>query len=115
MPSNVSPGVSSKKRHSFFGHFLSTKNLGLFRNKPSTSTTVDQPNPLSKQYQSQIDVNAEHTPVPACIGRGWLKKRAARPLSFDMDLVKDLLVQQDERRRLPFRDHSTLIEYLGLV
>ena len=109
MPSNVSPGVSSKKRHSFFGHFLSTKNFGLFRPKPSASAAVDQSNPLSKQYRSQIDVNAEQTPIPACIGRGWLKKRAARPLSFDLDLVKDLLIQQDERPRLPFRDLGTII------
>jgi hypothetical protein len=78
----------SKKRHSFFGYFFSTKNLSIFRNKSST-------NDSSKKYQSTTDINSEQTSIPVCISRGWLKKQTQRPSSLDLDLVKDLLINND--------------------
>lgn len=87
MASNVSGASSSKKRHSFLSSILSTKNLPMFRQK--NSSTHDEPKPLSKKFQSQLNVNKDSTSVPPCISRGWLKRRPQRPLSFDFDLVQN--------------------------
>ncbi|CAF1653209.1 unnamed protein product [Adineta ricciae] len=81
-----------KKRNAFLSHFLSTRNLSIFRNKTST-TTSNHTLPITKEsqhYKSQLNINTQSTPVPMCIGRGWLKKRMKRPVSLDLDLVKTL-------------------------
>ena len=83
---------ASKKRHSFFSNFLSSKNLSIFRNKTSTSHAGKE----SPHYKSQINLNTQQqaTPVPMCISRGWLKKRLKRPISLDLDLVRTFTTQQ---------------------
>ena len=34
--------------------------------------------------------------MPVCIGRGWLRKRLPRPISLDFDLIKDILINNDD-------------------
>jgi hypothetical protein len=102
----------SKKRHSFFSYFLSTKNLSIFRNKSSTTNDLSK---NSKHYQSQINIHSEQTQIPVCISRGWLKKRSQRPISLDLDLVKDFLVNNEGHsiEQQPFRKHlGTIMDYL---
>ncbi|CAF0899264.1 unnamed protein product [Adineta steineri] len=111
-----------KKRHTFLSHFLSTRNLSIFRNKPST--TVNNTLPISKEsphYKSQININTQQTPVPMCIGRGWLKKRLKRPVSLDLDLVQTLTQHSpinnyeetvEEYHQLPLNDIGTIMDRL---
>ena len=84
---------SSKKRHSFFSHFLSTKNLSIFRNNKSSTNEIFKD---TKHYQSQMDIHSEQNRVPLCIRRGWLRKQSQRPISLDLDLVKDILINNHE-------------------
>ena len=79
----------AKKRHSFLSHFLSTKNLSIFRTK---SPTID-----NKLYQSQNDIHFDQTSAPVCISRGWLKRHAQRPISFDLDLIKDSIINNHQQ------------------
>ncbi|UJR23292.1 hypothetical protein I4U23_026308 [Adineta vaga] len=93
---SATPGSANgpKKRNAFLSHFLSTRNLSIFRNK--TATTTNNTLPISKEsqhYKSQLNINTQQTPIPMCIGRGWLKKRMKRPVSLDLDLVKTLAQQ----------------------
>jgi hypothetical protein len=74
----------TKKRHSFFSHYFSTKNLSIFRNKSS------------KHYQSQIDINSQQTQIPICISRAWSKRHLQRPSSFDLDHFKNFLINNNE-------------------
>lgn len=97
---------SSKKRHSFLSQFLSTKNLSIFRTKSSANDIYKN----SKQYQSQVDINSEQTQIPICISRGWLKKHSQRPMSLDLELVKDLLINNNEQPSSPlFQKHRGMI------
>jgi len=82
----------AKKRNSFFSHFLSTKNLSIFRNKSLRNDISKN----TKLYQSHLDINSEQTQIPVCISRGWLKKRSQRPISLDLDIVKDFLINNNE-------------------
>ena len=106
---------SSKKRNTFFSHFLSTKNLSLFRNKPSITT--DNTINISKEckhYQSQININTDQTSVPICISRGWLKKRLQRPVSLDLDLVRSFITNNNgqliEQQPLPSKNIGTIMD-----
>ncbi|CAF0766700.1 unnamed protein product [Rotaria sordida] len=58
----------------------------------------------SQHYKSQINVNTQQTPVPMCIGRGWLKKQVKRPISLDLDLVKTIVQQPS------INNHEQLLE-----
>jgi len=83
----------TKKRHSFFSHYFSTKNLSIFRNKSS----INDISKNSKLYQSHHDINSEQRQTPICISRGWLKKRSSqRPISLDLDIIKDFLINNNE-------------------
>ncbi len=83
----------AKKRNSFLSHILSTKNLSIFRNKSS----INDISKNSKLYQSHHDINSEQRQIPICISRGWLKKRSSqRPISLDLDIVKDFLINNNE-------------------
>ena len=94
MTSAVGTTNPSKKRNTFFSNFLSGKHLSVFRNK--TATTTSNTKNASKEpqhYKSQMNVNTQQTPVPMCIGRGWLKKQLKRPTSLDLDFVKTFAQQ----------------------
>jgi hypothetical protein len=126
MASAASNTNGSKKRNTFFSHFLSSRNLSIFRNKtPTTTTTTNKTIPFSKDsqhYKSQITINTQQTPVPMCIGRGWLKKRSKRPLSLDLDLVKTLVQQSSinnneqlvEEQQQSLNDIGTIIDRLSI-
>jgi hypothetical protein len=87
---------SSKKRYTFFSNFIPTKNLSIFRNKSSTTDNLIHHMPQQpKFYNSQININTEQTSIPICISRGWLKRRSQRPMSLDLDLVRDFLINKD--------------------
>jgi hypothetical protein len=114
----------SKKRNTFFSQLLSSKNLSIFRNKTSTAA----PNSINvskeaQQYKSQINLNTQQTPVPMCIGRGWLKKRLKRPISLDLDLVKTFSQQSSinndgqlvEEHRQPLNDMGTIMDRLSVL
>lgn len=105
MASSNSNRNSSKKRHSFFSQFLSTKNLSIFRHKSSTNDTFKD----SKQYQSEIDITSDQTQVPICISRGWVKKHSQRPISLDLELVKDLLISNHNNEH--FIEQTSPISY----
>jgi hypothetical protein len=75
----------AKKRHSFLSHFLSTKNLSIFRSKSPTNNLSND----AKHYQSHIDIPSEQTSIPLCISRGWLKRHSQRPISLDLDLINN--------------------------
>ena len=118
----------SKKRNTFLSHFLPSKNLSIFRNKTSTNANT---NDLSKDkpiYKSQININTQpqpqqQTPIPMCIGRGWLKKRLKRPISLDLDLVKTFVdesignnseqAQHHEQYHQSLNDIGTLMDPLS--
>lgn len=91
MASAAGNAHASKKRNAFLSHFLSTRNLSIFRNKTSTTSNHTLPSAKDSQhYKSQVNITSQATPVPMCIGRGWLKKRLKRPVSLDLELVKTL-------------------------
>ncbi|CAF5218426.1 unnamed protein product [Rotaria magnacalcarata] len=106
----------SKKRNTFFSNFLSSKSLSIFRNK--TSTTSNNAKTTSKEsqhYKSQINVNSQQTPVPMCIGRGWLKKHVKRPISLDLDLVKTIAQQPsiNNNEQLHKEEHQQPLNHMG--
>ncbi|CAF1138384.1 unnamed protein product [Adineta ricciae] len=72
---------SSKKRHVSFNHFLASKNLSIFRCK---SPNIDNPNPVVSSS------------LPVCLENGWLKEHLPQPLSLDLQLFKDILIDNDE-------------------
>jgi len=115
MASTDSTAMSSKKRNIFFGHLLATKNLSIFR---SRSPIMDNPIEISKDsklYKSQLNINCEQKSIPICISRGWLKKRSQRPISLDLDLVKDLLINNDGHLiELQQRQKQIGITYLSI-
>jgi len=94
----------SKKRNTFFSHFLSPKNLSIFRNKTSTTNSTINASKKPQHYKSQININTQETPVPMCISRGWLKKRLNRPVSLDLDLAQTFTQQ------LPINDNGQSVE-----
>jgi hypothetical protein len=124
MASAVGNTNGSKKRNTFFSHFLSSRNLSIFRNKTPTTTTKNTIT-LSKNshhYTSQFNINTQPTPVPMCIGRGWLKKRSKRPVSLDLDLVKTLSQQSSinnteqlvEEQQQSLNDIGTIMDRLSV-
>jgi hypothetical protein len=113
---------SSKKRHSFFSNFLSSKNLSIFRNKISTNHHTINASKESQHYKSQINLNTQQqqqqaTPVPMCIGRGWLKKRLKRPISLDLDLVKTFTQEStiNNNGQIPADEHQQSINDMGTI
>jgi len=110
---------SSKKRNTFFSHFLSSKNLSIFRNKTSTSHNTINASKESQHYKSQINLNTQQqqTPVPMCIGRGWLKKRLKRPISLDLDLVKTFTQQStaNNNGQIPADEHQQSLNDMGTI
>ena len=107
---SASSQSSTKKRHTFLNHFLPSKTLSIFRTNKSAAAAaaVNIPstsiNKSSTQYKSQVNLSCQSTnnvgPGAAmCMGRSWLKKRAKRPISLDLDLVKTLRHQNDEEMR----------------
>jgi hypothetical protein len=115
-PGNTNP---SKKRTTFFSHFLSPKSLSIFRNKPPpTTTTTNNIKNVSKEsqrYQSQININTQQTPAPMCIGRGWLKKRLQRPVSLDLDLVKTLTEQSSTNNNGQLVEEQQSLNDIGTI
>jgi hypothetical protein len=120
--SNSNP---SKKRNTLLSHFLSSKNLSIFRNKPSTTAHTNKSTKDSQHYKSHININTQQqTPIPMCIGRGWLKNRLKRPVSLDMDLVKTFVHQPsinsdgklvEEQQQLPINDIGTIMGRLSIL
>lgn len=112
----------SKKRHTFLSHFLPSKNLSIFRNKPSTNTNIGDISKDVPLYKSQITINTQlqqqQTPIPMCIGRSWLKKRLKRPISLDLDLVKNFpeqsIVNNSEQYQQSLNDIGTLMDLLSI-
>ena len=80
MPLNKRTHRSTKKSSNVFEQiFSSTKNLALFRYKPLERV---------ERCQSQLQLNSEpSSATPMCLGRSWLKKRLARPISVDFECV----------------------------
>ena len=112
---------SSKKRHTFFSNFLSSKNLSIFRNKTSTNNhhTINA-SKESQHYKSQFNLNTqpETTPVPMCIGRGWLKKRLKRPISLDLDLVKTFThetTSTNNNGQIPADEYQQSLNDMGTI
>jgi hypothetical protein len=98
--------------------------LSIFRNKTSTTAANTIKNSKESQhYKSQININTQQTPVPMCIGRGWLKKRLKRPISLDLDLVKTLTQQSStnndgqlvEEHQQPLNDIGTIMDRLSAL
>jgi hypothetical protein len=121
MASTDSNTSSSKKRHTFFSNFLSTKHLSVFRTKPSATDNTINISKERKHYRSQININTEQTPIPICIGRGWLKKRVHRPISLDLDLVKNFVtnndgqpIEQQQQQQFPQTDIGTIMKWLSI-
>jgi hypothetical protein len=114
-PGNANP---SKKRNTFFSHFLPSKNLSIFRNKTSTTThnTINACK-QSQHYKSQININTQQqTSAPMCIGRGWLKKRLKRPISLDLDLVKTFTQQSSINNNEELvEEHQQLLDDMGTI
>ena len=107
---------SSKKRYTFFSNFLSSKNLSIFRNKTSSNATKEP-----QHYKSQLNLNTQQqqqtTPVPMCIGRGWLKKRLKRPISLDLDLVKTFTQQTttNNNGQIPADEYQLSLNDMGTI
>lgn len=76
----------TKKRNAFFNH------LSIFRQTCSLNNVRKD----SQQYRSQFDVHAEQIFFPISRNYRSMKKPSARPISLDLDFVKDLLNQQQE-------------------
>jgi hypothetical protein len=107
MASNGSSTNLAKKRHSFLKHFLSTKNLSIFRTKSPTNDI--------KLYQSHDNIHSEQTSIPVCISRGWLKRHAPRPISFDLDLIKDSIINNNDQQQSYQIHCGTIKDYCYLT
>ncbi|CAF4193233.1 unnamed protein product [Rotaria socialis] len=108
----------SKKRNTFFSNFLSSKSLSIFRNKTSAaSNNAKTTSKESQHYKSQINVNSQETPVPMCIGRGWLRKHVKRPISLDLDLVKTIAQQPsiNNNEQLHKEEHQQSLNNMGTI
>lgn len=107
----------SKKRNTFFSHFLSSKNLSIFRTKtPTTSNNTKNASKESQHYKSQLNVNTQQTPVPMCIGRGWLKKHIKRPISLDLDMVNNVVQQSPiNHNEQLFQEHQQALNNIGTI
>ena len=110
----------SKKRNTFFSHFLSSKNLSIFRTKtPTSNNNTINASKESQHHKSQININTQQqqTPVPMCIGRAWLKKRIKRPISLDLDLVKTFTQQSiaNNNGQLPVDEHQQSLNDIGTI
>jgi hypothetical protein len=93
--------------------------LSIFRNKTSTHNHTINASKESQHYKSQFNLNtqAETTPVPMCIGRGWLKKRLKRPISLDLDLVRNFSQQSTSNNngQIPADEYQQSLNDMGTI
>jgi len=86
---NKQQSNASKKRNSFFNH------LSIFRQKSFLNNLHKD----AQLYQSQSDVRTESVPFPINRSRRCLNNFSQRPISLDLDLVKNLHEQKQQQQR----------------